>query len=211
VGRNGRLEQKKVQKERRAMEAKKDKRGYLGKKKDQLKKEENTFEDNSSRRKLELSEVEDEDMPINMKSIKVASMKHLQNLVMGDTTTSNWGKTMMTQMKKKESYTRREKPKFDPMAQTNTDSFNLEVMMGRVDPARTMTSGLQGAVRPSKNAMQSWMRKTDSKHLSLPRDRSQVVAAPTANIYDLMNPPVLGGQHQQPLFPSISNPNLHKL
>lgn len=193
------------------MEGKRDKRGYHGKKKDQLRKDENTLEDHSSRRKLELSEVEDEDLPINMKSIKVASMKHLQNLVMGDNTSSNWGKTMMTQMKKKEINTNRDRPKFDPMTQTNTDSFNLEVMMGRVDPARTMTSGLLGGVRPSKNALQSWMRKTDSKHLSLPRDRSQVVAAHPGNIYDLMNPPALGGQHQQQMFPSISNPNLHKL
>jgi hypothetical protein len=186
------VEQKRILRDKRLGEQRNLKKKQQGKKLG--------VEELDSTKKLEQSDAFDEDIPFESKTMKVSSMKQLKalhDLTGYDNTLTTFNQTI-TEARRRKEREDRERLAQETFMQTNTDTFNLEIMRGTVDTnMKKMNSTQMLSIRPPKDHH----RKADEDKITvLPRNRSQKVLRPNNNVKDLMTPPVLGGASGHSLF-----------
>ena len=205
------LEQKKILKEKRLAEMKRDQRGF-GKKKDQ--KRAAIEEPAENTKKVDQSDNQEEELGLDSKTMKISSLKQLRalrDLATPDQTMTSFNHTQATEAAKRA----REQLKAtqDRFIQSNTDTFNLEIMRGASlgDTLKGKMSSTQvGALKPGLSQRQLSKQPLEDKLQPLPRNRSQKVLKGRQDELHFMTPPSLGGPQGHVVYTSKTTQHFFK-
>lgn len=181
------------------------------KKKDGLK-----LADDQTNRQYEASEPIEEDLPLASQTMKVNSvhqLKALRELAAPDMTFTTFNATATSGLRKLPVVKDLRRMQ-DTFMQTNTDSFNMELMRGTVESnmKSKITAGLSrtGSTVPALHNRLEAKRITENKLQVLPRDRSQKVFRQYHNARDLLTPPAFGGTSGHQIYTSKTSHNFFK-
>lgn len=205
------IEMKRIAKEKRLGEARK---GMKDRRKDNAGKDDQA----EQTRKQDMTDqmaLDDDELPYESQSMKVPSLKNLRalrELVGPDKTFTTFNNTAYTDAAKRNRDRESARAGQDQFLQTNTDTFNMELMRGMVETQKSsvMAMTLGVSLKPNRETMIESKKNLESKLVVLPRNRSQKVLRPTRNIGDLMTPPIFGGNAGHQLFSSKTVANFFK-